>query len=386
MGKAHRYIMIAMLLIIATCAWLGIKTIFVGDRNIRVPSVVGMRLVEAVDSLQTAGLLAKIDEVDSSERAGTVISQNIPGGEKISKGKVVLLKVSRGGSAIPVPDVRGLKYEEAVTRLSDAGFKIEKVIRVTDKLKPAGTVIAHNPSAPQVIPAGEMITLLISEGSSVKNTFVVVPDLSGQNLAMAKEILEQTGLTAGTVTTVTSDMEQGLIVSSIPKKGAKVPNGTKVNMKIAGTPVKTEPVEEFLPRVETNKARSEAVKKAVEKESKREEIVTKNKPADPAPKPAAPVEEMKTEAVTEAQPEAPKPAAKPKPAVPTKKAKVRYQVPPLVKPMPLRIEMTDGNGANVLKEMSVKGGEYLRIDVNYVGDAIITIYLGGDFVCQDRFN
>ena len=386
MGKAYRFIMIATLIVIATCAWLGIRTIFVGDRNIKVPSVVGMRLVEAVDSLQTEGLLAKIDEVDSSERAGTVVSQNIPGGEMISRGKVVLLKVSRGGSAIPVPDVRGLRYEEAVTRLSDAGFKIEKVIRVTDKLKPAGTVIAHNPSAPQVIPSGEMITLLVSEGSSVKNTFIAVPDLAGQTLAMAKEILEQTGLTAGSVTQVASEMQPGLIVSSIPKKGAKVPNGTKVNMKISGTPVKSEPVEELLPKVETNKARAEAVKKAVEKESKREEIITKNKPADPAPKPAAPVEEKKTEAVAEAQPEAPKPAAKPKPSAPTKKAKIRYQVPPLVKPMPLRIEMTDGNGANVLKEMSVKGGEYLRIDVNYIGDAIITIYLGGDFVWQDRFN
>lgn len=380
MGKAYRFCMVITLIIIIACAWLGIKIIFVGDRSAQVPAVVGMRLVEAVDKLQQQGLLAKIDEINSAEKAGTVISQNFPGGEKISKGKVVLLKVSRGASAVPVPDVRGMKYDVAVERLSDAGFKIEKVIRVTDKLKPAGTVIAHNPAAPQTVPSGEMITLLVSEGNGSERTFVTVPDITGQTVNMATEILKQTGLRIGRRNSIESEAETGTIVSTIPSKGRKVATGTMINITIA-KPL-TQQEEDVPPEIDTNKERAAAVEKAVRRDSMDSEIPNRNK------------EQNTEEKVTINKTESKQPTKKQKPVSQkkihqkqaTKNAKVRYQVPPLVKPLPLRIEMTDGNGAQVLKEMNVNGGEYLKIDVKYVDNAIITIYLGGDFVWQDRFN
>ncbi|MEG1641690.1 MAG: PASTA domain-containing protein [Synergistaceae bacterium] len=430
MGKTYRLIMIATLLVIIVCAWLGIKTVFVGNNDVKTPSVVGMSLREAVDSLQSEGLLAKIDEVESTEKADTVVSQNIPAGELTSRGKVVLLKVSRGGSTLPIPDVRGLKYEAAVSRLSESGFKVDKVVRVTDKLKQPGIVIAHNPSSPQVVPAGAMVTLLVSTGSGSKSSFVVVPDVSGQTPDMARKLLEESGLTLGEITqVVTDEYEKGLIVSTLPRKGANVPNGATVALRIAGD-VSEKSITDEIPDIAKDKniEREKAVKELVAKEAK----VTAPAPAKKEKKPieeakviekkhsdsdkkhsdsdkkhsdsdkkqtsaenkkplsestkhteAKPVTEQKT--VTE-QKQATPVHSETKTVPATKKAKVRYQVPPLTKPMSLRIEMTDGNGARMLKEMSVNGGEYLKIDVNYAGNAIVTIYLGGDFVWQDRFN
>ena len=141
MGRIHRWGMLVAFLVIIGCAYLGVKMVFVEDKDVAVPGVTGMQLVDALNALQTRGLLAKVDKVDSSAPEDTVVAQNLSAGEKVSKGKVVLLRVSKGGAAQAIPDVRGLKFEEGVKMLGDAGFKVDRVVRVTDKLTPSGTVI-----------------------------------------------------------------------------------------------------------------------------------------------------------------------------------------------------------------------------------------------------
>ena len=71
---------------------------------------------------------------------------------------------------------------------------------------------------------------------------------------------------------------------------------------------------------------------------------------------------------------------------PKKTAKIRYQVPPLSKPLSIKIDMKDSSGTHVLKDGIAKSGEYISMNAPYSGEAVITILLGGDFVWQDRFN
>ncbi len=61
-------------------------------------------------------------------------------------------------------------------------------------------------------------------------------------------------------------------------------------------------------------------------------------------------------------------------------------MPPLTKPLSLKIEMTDDSGTRVLKDGMANSGEYISMNVPYTGEARITIFLGGDFVWQDRYN
>ena len=67
MGKVHRWGVIIAFVVIIVCAWIGIKTIFIEEKDSVVPSVVGMQLLDAVDALQAKGLLAKVD-INSSFR------------------------------------------------------------------------------------------------------------------------------------------------------------------------------------------------------------------------------------------------------------------------------------------------------------------------------
>ena len=389
MGKIHRWGMIAAFLVIVGCAYLGVKMVFVDDKNVDVPGVTGMQLVDALNALQTRGLLAKVDKVESSAPEDTVVAQNLSAGAKVSKGKVVLLRVSKGGAAHAIPDVRGLKFEEGVKMLGDAGFKVDRVVRVTDKLTPSGTVIAQNPAAPQRVSSNCMVTLLVSSGAQGENAFVAVPDLRGYGQQAAIDMIEQLGLRLGQTSEAPSDaVPEGSVLASRPKAGSRVPAGSLVSLTFARAPLPTDaPPVEAPPANDQDPARAEAVRKVVIKETKPVTIPTKLPPrdetqaAEPAEQPAQP-ETPPAAAVQPAQPQQ-QPA---QPSGPQKTAKVRYQVPPLAKPLSLKIELMDEYGTRVLKDGTAKSGEYISLNVPYSGEARVTIYLGGEFVWQDRYN
>jgi len=374
MGKIHRWGLILAFIVIILCAYFAVKIVFVEDKSAVVPQLVGLQLVEAVDALQKEGLLAKIDQVDSPLKADTVVSQNLPAGEKIGKGKVVILRVSKGGALLPLPDVRGLKYEEAVNRLAEAGFKVNNVQRVTDRLKPAGTVIAQNPAAPQQIAASTMISLLVSSGATGGSGFISVPDVRGQAFGVVKEALVQSGLVVGKVTeTPTLASPVGTVLSTNPKNGARIPSGSQVNITVARAPKPGEATPDTPPRT-SEPTRTDPVRTVV---IQPDPSLAQTPEYTPAPETAL---GASTDQAASTQQTAPADVT------PTKTAKVRYQVPPLSRPMVLKIAITDGGTTRILRESEAKSNEYVSMNIPYQYDATVTIYLGGEFVWQDRFN
>ena len=406
MGRFHRLGMIFAFLVIIICAYMGIRMVFIEDKNAEVPAVTGMQLVDAVDALQSKGLLAKVDKVDSSQPADIVVSQNLPAGEKVSRGKVVLLRVSKGGAIQLVPDVRGMKFEDGVRKLSDAGFKVDRIVRVTDKLKSSGVIIAQNPASPQQVSANCMVSLLVSSGAKGESAFVTIPDLRGKDRQAATEMIEQLSLRAGAVTeTPSASQPVGSVLASSPRAGARVPLGSIINLSVAREPLPTDTVTETPPENDQDTEKAEAVKKVVIKETSPSPIPSKlpaikepavKQPSATATEPAKKQPDAKTEpkpAVTQTpapaqvKPAAPQEEAKPQESqTPKKYAKIRYQVPPLAKPLALKIELTDASGTRVLQDSMAKSGEYITKNVPYTGEARISIFLGGEFVWQDRFN
>ncbi len=68
-----------------------------------------------------------------------------------------------------------------------------------------------------------------------------------------------------------------------------------------------------------------------------------------------------------------------------KQAKIRYPVPPLSRPLGLEIKVTDKRGERTVLNKEVKGGEYIKLDVPYTEELVVTIYLGGEFVWEERY-
>jgi len=380
--KWIRWTMLLLVLVIAGSAAAAFYFVFMGGRTISMPAVEGMISSEAVATLQKAGLLVRVDQVTSQLPAGTVVSQWPGASEKVAKGRLVTLKVSRGGEKKSLPDVRGMEFNEAKTKLAEAGFQVGDVLRVADPAKPAGSVLAQSPAAPAMVGPETRIDLLLSRGTGVEGSAVTVPDVVGQPEGAARALLEAAGLGVEIRYLVSQETAPGIVVSTTPKTGAAVPAGSRVALTVA-TPSNVSQAKASSPPAEED---PEAPPKPKTVEKKQENHA--GTPEAPARKVAEqPEQKPASEQAVSPKKEAPAAAspASAKEEETRHTAKVRYQVPPLSRPLSLRIEVVDPEGTRTVLEREVKGGESIAVNVPYVREAAVTVYLGGEFVWQDRY-
>ncbi|WP_353942082.1 Stk1 family PASTA domain-containing Ser/Thr kinase [Streptomyces sp. HUAS MG91] len=93
-----------------------------------VPDVTGESQEEAVADLADAGLKARIaaERVNSDEDKGDVAEQSPGEGKQLAEGDTVTLTISKGPVMVKVPDVTGMKVDEATSTLEDAGFQVDE--------------------------------------------------------------------------------------------------------------------------------------------------------------------------------------------------------------------------------------------------------------------
>ncbi|WP_327670067.1 MULTISPECIES: Stk1 family PASTA domain-containing Ser/Thr kinase [unclassified Streptomyces] len=93
-----------------------------------VPDVTGESEQDAIADLEDAGLKAEIStkRVNSEEDKGSVARQSPAEGKQLAEGDTVTLTISKGPVMVEVPDVTGLKVDEAKSQLSAAGFDVEE--------------------------------------------------------------------------------------------------------------------------------------------------------------------------------------------------------------------------------------------------------------------
>ena len=205
-----------------------------------VPNVVGMTVTEAGEALTKAGLTAKATYKESTEyEKDYIVSQDIEGNTEVESGTVLNLVVSSGKIVgVNVPDVVGLTEAEAKVKLEEEGFSMQKQLQESDSVE-KGLVISQNPLGATTAAKGSPITVVISSGTNVEQ--VEMPDFTGKTEEEAKVVIEEEGLSIGTVAEEDSDtVEKGKVISQTPAAGGMVAKGTAVDLKISlGKKVKT---------------------------------------------------------------------------------------------------------------------------------------------------
>lgn len=205
-----------------------------------VPNVVGMTVAEAGEALTKAGLTAKATYKESTEyEKDYIVSQDIEGNTEVDSGTVLNLVVSSGKIVgVNVPDVVGLTEAEAKVRLEAEGFAMQKQLQDSDAVE-KGKVISQNPLGATTAAKGSDVTVVISSGINVEQ--MEMPDLTGKTEEEAKVVIEEEGLSVGTVSEEDSDtVEKGKVISQSPAAGGTVDKGTTVDLKISlGKKVKT---------------------------------------------------------------------------------------------------------------------------------------------------
>ena len=435
MDKFKGFISVFSVIIILVAGVLMLKSIFYSDADTVVPDFVGMKSQEAVTAMKDAGFLPFIDRVVASDAPDTVVSQSFEAGQKQAKGTTIYLRVSKGDSAIQMPDVTGMPLTEATKKLEELGLTVERVKKAPNKEYASGTVFAQNPSSPQTVDTNTKITLLVSSNGDEAN-LVTVPNVVGKPQEEATSLIEAAGLKLGEIKLKNStEVAEGCVVSQTPNSDLSVSSGTAVSITVSSSealddlsieteePKKTAPIKRVV--VENKEelereAANENVAKAKKAEQKKQNTQKAQKEAREDQKQVAKKQPEKKQDAVKAQEVKKTPAQvaqKPKQAEQTatepqvkqtpkktktdeqtnaannhnqytgKIAKIRYQTPPLTaNNMTLKIVMQDDEGTKVLRDGAVRSMEYISLNARYKGTAKITIYLGGEEVWRDKYN
>ncbi|HBX53486.1 MAG: hypothetical protein A2275_17270 [Bacteroidetes bacterium RIFOXYA12_FULL_35_11] len=128
---------------------------------------------------------------------------------------------TRHGEAIPVPNLNGITYNEAVKILDD----LKMTCVITDSVylsdKPKGMIVDQNPPADFHVKSGRLIFVTVN---SMFPERVKMPDIVGVSLRQAQAVLETYGLKVGKCKYVPDIARNNVLKQSY--KGKKISEGS----------------------------------------------------------------------------------------------------------------------------------------------------------------
>ena len=199
--------------------------------GVEVPSLVGIRPEQARELLQGRELMLTLsgEQEDSKYPAGSIASQTPLPGSLAPRGSSVQAVVSRGVGQVQLPNLVGLKLEEAQRQLTAAGLQAGPQKTVASATVPAGSVAQTEPPAGSPLAPRTAVTLVLSSGAPAK----AIPKVTGMRLPRARKLLEDAGFVLGKISyTVDEDRMGGLILRQDPPEGGQAAPGSPVNVTV----------------------------------------------------------------------------------------------------------------------------------------------------------
>ena len=123
-----------------------------------------------------------------------------------------------------MPDVVGQSFDEARRRL--ARFTLQRSYRAAAEV--GGTVLAQSPMGPATLPAGAVVTLVLSDGSLVR-----VPRVASLNINEARQRLQKDLDLKAQPVVITSDLRVGTVIEQQPAEGTLVKRGSVVRLQVS---------------------------------------------------------------------------------------------------------------------------------------------------------
>ena len=132
-----------------------------GPEQVTVPDVVGLSRDSAEARLRDEGFGVSVEEQESDEPEGDVISQSPEGGSSVARGETVTITVSTGRAQVDVPDVVGLSEADARDRLSGAELGATSQERTVTDPSQDGVVIEQRPASGTEVDEGSDVVIVI---------------------------------------------------------------------------------------------------------------------------------------------------------------------------------------------------------------------------------
>lgn len=214
----------------------------VGD-SITVPDVSGMTEDKAQSALENAGFrnisseFTYHDSVPSGQVIGTTPEANAEATEDTE----IVMQVSKGAERKTVPNVVGQKDADAQNAIKSAGLSVGTVTYEYSDSVAQGIVISQSVDGGKKVSAGTTVDLVISNGPEPAAK-VNVPPVTGTSESNARQLIQNAGLSVGTVTYQhSSSVAAGYVISCSPGVGSSVDEGTSVSLVVSTGPEQTSP-------------------------------------------------------------------------------------------------------------------------------------------------
>ena len=203
-------------------------------KQVTVPGIIGMDQAAATAALQQVGLGLEVGGEEFSETIarGLIISSDPEPGASAAADSIVSIVLSRGPERYAVPDVRGEPLAAAQTAITDANLAVGAITENWDAEIPVGSVVSTDPAVGDELKSGALVNLIVSKGPKP----VKLPGLAGVEASEATAQLEAAGLVVTTTEEFSTEYASGLVVSSTPAKGERVPVGSTVALVISKGP------------------------------------------------------------------------------------------------------------------------------------------------------
>ena len=215
-------------------------TVSAGVKLVDVPTLSGMTADEAKKELESEGLSYEIQEVYSSYAVGYIIAQSEDPLTRVEPGSVITLTVSKGPdpdrvidteATVVVPDLIGLKNEEAQSLLNDLNLFIEPKMEYSSTVD-EGKVMAQSVEAGTEVHQGDTIILTISLGEKMVN----VPYVQVKPEEEARRLLEEKGLVVSVQYESSDTVLKGNVISQSIAANTSVSTGTNITITVSSGP------------------------------------------------------------------------------------------------------------------------------------------------------
>ncbi len=166
---------------------------------------------------------------------GVVVDQNPAPNSSVKPGRRVYLTVNSGERpSVQLPDVRGASLREARNRLQAVGLRADDARLDTVPSQYANTVTRQEPEPGDSLSEGASVTLWYSKG--LGETYVTIPDLTGQTADEAQQSLLDQKLRSVVIENASTDPDapqseaEPKVVRQSPKPGTRMRTGSEIRL------------------------------------------------------------------------------------------------------------------------------------------------------------
>jgi beta-lactam-binding protein with PASTA domain len=226
----NKIIIISVIASLATALVVGLIFWFL-TTNTEVPDVTGKTVELAKAIFEAKGLrVYQEDSVfDLSIPEGSVVKQDRVPGERVRKGTLVKIIISKGPEQILVPYLVKVPLAEAQAQLEKMGLKMGRVTTTSTDSVPTDCVVSTFPAQNTAVPRGSNIDVVVSGGALE----VVMPKVTGMGKSRAQDMLEKLGLKVNVRYATNEDLDPGIVFRQNPEANAKAKKGDTVDLWVS---------------------------------------------------------------------------------------------------------------------------------------------------------